>query len=864
MDYRTLPVYKEKERILDALAKNQVIIVQSPTGSGKTTQIPVILHEAGYDAGGIIAVTQPRRIATLSVSSFIARQLGTVYPGLVGYKMRFEDETNETTRIKIMTDGILLQEMKLDPMLTKYSVLMVDEAHERSLNIDFVLGLLKRILKTRPEFKVIVSSATLNTQVFSEYFDGAPIVTIDTVTFPVTTIYDPPMISASTMSAGARDELTKKIIDITGRVVSTDGDDGAILIFLPGERAIKDIWDALLKSDFAQRIYCLPLYGRLSKEDQERVFETPPQGKRKVIISTNIAETSVTIPDVTVVIDSGLSKLSYYDTKTFATSLVETKVSRASVDQRRGRAGRVRAGTCYRLFSRKDYEKRELFTKEEIFRTDLSDVVLQMADLGIRDFDGFDFISMPSHKGIMGAVKTLRMLDALAANNELTNVGRLMTRFPVEPRISRIITEAIMAYPQVTEEAVIVSSFLSASSPFVLPAGQELQAREAHHTFNDDNGDFVSYLKLFAQFTAFFNEYGSYSQMQLDDFCSRYFLDCRVMLEIKNIKEQLCAIVTQMNIPILKGGAILDMLTCVAKGMVQFVAVKSGRDTYRTLTQDKISIHPGSCMCKKSPPYIVAGEIIETSRIFASSVSPITRQVIERVAPDFVDYFHPIADTERKVQNFDRDRVITSRAPSLRGWQGSSKQSGDTSVVIAGKTFPITKRNGAKFVVFGVQSLVALAKTYEAKDVESFNLSSKIKARIEYPGGFTLLDGEALSAVLYIAKKIDLQTLTNVKTIQNVRIMLDGEGSSHTLAAMIGRVLSVVTTKRKNKAYGFLTLYTDDGTIFWTKGTSNFYAALKESLSTLETLADKQTIFTPEEQVAINDKYALMSELLET
>ena len=341
IDYKSLPVYAQKDKILEAINQNQVIVVQSPTGSGKTTQIPVILHEAGFDNYGMIAVTQPRRIAALSVSEFISKQLGTTYPGLVGYKMRFEDKTNDETKIKIMTDGILLQEMKLDPWLSKYSVIMVDEAHERSLNIDFVLGLLKRVLEVRKEFKVIVSSATMNAEAFSSYFNNCPIVTIETVTFPVTMIYDPPRLPSSTSSDSAGEELIRKIGETVQKVVENDEDDGGILIFLPGEKIIKDCMRYLDHSHFASKIHTLPLYGRLSKEDQERVFLDAPEGKRKVIISTNIAETSVTIRDITTVIDSGLAKLNYYNPRTFTSSLEETAVSKASCNQRRGRAGRT-------------------------------------------------------------------------------------------------------------------------------------------------------------------------------------------------------------------------------------------------------------------------------------------------------------------------------------------------------------------------------------------------------------------------------------------------------------------------------------------------------------------------------------------
>ena len=438
INYKDLPVYAQKERILESLKNNQVIVVQSPTGSGKTTQIPVILHEAGYSSTGVIAVTQPRRIAALSVSEFISKQLKTKYPGLVGYKMRFEDKTDQTTKIKIMTDGILLQEMKLDPYMSKYSVIMVDEAHERSLNIDFVLGLLKRVLAVRHDFKVIVSSATMNAESFSNYFGGCPIVSIDTQTFPVAMVYDPPALKTTTASVEGTEALLSKIEKTIDRVLD-NRETGDILVFLPGEKIIKDCMERLYSSSFKSKIHIVPLYGRLPKEEQEKVFDNAPFGKKKVVLSTNIAETSVTINGITTVIDSGLAKLNFYSPKTFTSSLNETPVSRASCNQRRGRAGRTCEGTCYRLFSREDFDKRQEYTTEEIYRTDLSEVVLRMAELGITDFEQFDFISPPGREGIIGAVNTLNMLHALEKDGTLSPTGKLMVEFPLEPRVSRII-----------------------------------------------------------------------------------------------------------------------------------------------------------------------------------------------------------------------------------------------------------------------------------------------------------------------------------------------------------------------------------------------------------------------------------------
>ncbi|MDR0313790.1 MAG: ATP-dependent RNA helicase, partial [Treponema sp.] len=460
MKYLELPVYQHKDLILAALEQNQVIVVESPTGSGKTTQLPVILDDAGYAKNGVIGVTQPRRIAAVSVSEFIARQMGVAIPGPVGYKMRFEDKTERNTRIKIMTDGILLQEMKLDPWLSKYGCLIVDEAHERSLNIDFILGLLKRVLEARREFKLIISSATINAKVFSEYFGECPVVKIEAQTFPVTVIYDPPPIEAVSESRLAADALIDKIESIAERIISGkngvhDNDSGDILIFLPGEKMIKDCMEKFAFGNLGPYLHILPLYGRMGKEEQERVFEETPAGKTKVVIATNIAETSITIDGITAVIDSGLSKLNYYNPHTFTSSLVEAPISKASANQRKGRAGRTREGNCYRLYTRKDFENRHLFTTEEIYRTDLSEVVLRMADLGITDFEEFDFISPPGREGIIAAIETLNLLDALEDDRSLSSTGKMMTEFPLLPRHSRIIVEAILKYPDLIRETVV-------------------------------------------------------------------------------------------------------------------------------------------------------------------------------------------------------------------------------------------------------------------------------------------------------------------------------------------------------------------------------------------------------------------------
>ncbi|MDR0644074.1 MAG: ATP-dependent RNA helicase [Treponema sp.] len=670
MKYLDLPVYRHKDLILKALETNQAVVVESPTGSGKTTQMPVILYEAGYGENGIIGVTQPRRIAALSVSEFIACQMDTTTHTVVGYKMRFEDKTDPSTKIKIMTDGILLQEMKLDPWLSKYACLIVDEAHERSLNIDFILGLLKRVLESRPEFKVLVSSATINAQVFSDYFGACPIVKIDAVTYPVNVYYAPLNVKMekrfkkrigfdSGRSEIDGDILIARIYSLVEKTVE-ENKSGDILVFLSGERFIKDCMESLVYSPIAERLHVLPLYGRLGKEEQERVFKDAPIGKTKVVIATNIAETSITIDGITTVIDSGLSKLNFYNPQTYTSSLVEGVISKSSAEQRKGRAGRTQAGDCYRLYSEADFEKREMFTVEEIYRTDLSEVILRMADLGILDFENFDFISPPSRDGILAAIETLKMLNALEDSRVLSKIGAMMTEFPLAPRHARIIVEAILSYPHALEETMIAAAFLSTHSPYLLPVGEEFEARQMHHRYRDPQGDFVSYLKLYRAYIAAANR---------ANFCEKNYLDIRVMAEIANIVEQLEEIVSRMGIPVLSHGPVEDYLCCVSQGMIQFVCKRDEFGSYRSLTERGIVIHPGSVMAKSEPEFIVAGEIVRTSRMYAMSVSPLSKKTLLKISKVLFDTF---VSSEKEVERIEKEiakkpRIVKERPTRRRG-----------------------------------------------------------------------------------------------------------------------------------------------------------------------------------------------------
>ncbi len=853
INYKSLPVYEQKQRILDTLQTNQVIIVQSPTGSGKTTQIPVILHEAGYSDNGIIAVTQPRRIAALSVSEFISKQLGTSYPGLVGYKMRFEDKTDLTTKIKIMTDGILLQEMKLDPMMKKYSVIMVDEAHERSLNIDFVLGLLKRVLKVRPDLKIIVSSATMNAEKFSTYFDGCPIVTIDTITYPVTVIYDPPTIPASTNTLTAEEALLSKISNTIDRILynKTEGD---ILIFLPGEKAIKDCINKLYRMPYSRKIQMIPLYGRLPKEEQERVFDPAPFGRKKVIISTNIAETSVTIDGITSVIDSGLAKLNFYSPRTYTSSLIETPVSKASCNQRRGRAGRTQAGTCYRLYPRKDYDTRESYTTEEIFRTDLSEVVLRMAELGITDFETFDFISQPPKEAIRGAVETLQMLKAINPDNTLSSIGTLMVLFPLPPRVSRIIVESILKYPEVMEEVLIAAAFLSTHSPFVLPQGEEMDARRAHHSFRDIQGDFVSYVKLYRTYL---------NQQSREQFCKKNYLDEKVMAEIENIVLQLSDIVSSQQIPICGGGAMDDYLCCIASGMIQFVCVREGRENFRTLTADHISIHPGSNMFRTDPMYIVAGEIVRTSRMFAMSVSPLTKSMLSKIDPSLEKHLTVLKKSKDKTRTLTSGYEYEAKSSFKEEYakadskKAKEKDKNKSELRIGSSCFEIKKAKGKHLVILPLSQLLVCAKENDfSSDTELHIKLSSLKGKVTLKNGYELLNGEKLELIFKIANVLNLIPVEEKKFDRKLNININEEKGIDRLCKAMELVLNVAVAKTKSKEMGFIAAFTDNNGNYWFKVSRGFSTALSESLSTIESLIDEaDERFSDEQKNRLNEIY---------
>ncbi|MBN2738850.1 MAG: ATP-dependent RNA helicase [Spirochaetales bacterium] len=825
-----LPVYKQKNKILKQLKKNQVIVVESPTGSGKTTQLPQILYQAGYSKEGMIGVTQPRRIAAVSVSEFIARQLGKEIPELVGFKMRFEDCTDNRTLIKIMTDGTLLQEIKTDENLSRYKVIIVDEAHERSLNIDFILGLLKRILKARPDFKVIISSATINAKIFSDYFDKAPIVTIKSQIFPIKEFYEPPVMNNN----------LEELIDLVSGIVDRrlkENQKGDILIFLSGEKAIKMCIASLESLDDAKKLEILPLYSRLSTEDQEKVFKEF-KGKIKVIVATNIAETSVTIDGITAVIDSGFAKMNYYNPRSFTSSLVEVPISQAACRQRKGRAGRTRPGICYRLYTKEDFESREEYTLEEIFRTDLSEVVLRMAELGIKNFETFDFLSQPSQKDIRSAVDTLLLLEAIDKDRNLTDTGRLMVQFPMSPRHSRCIIEAIKVYPNVMEEVLVACSFLTTNSPFLLPHGEEMSARAAHHFFRSKAGDFVSYLKIFRQF---------HRAREKEEFCERYYLDYKTMREISNIKYQLEEIVGDLGVPLLSGGPISEYLCALSKGLIQFVCRRSGRGEYSSLTADKIHIHPGSVMFSKNPDFIVAGEIMKTSRIFARSVSSLEKEWLPRISPMLQDLLEQPKSRHKDKKERTEDK----------GRDKDKKRDFTNQIKIGKEVFPVKKLKGRQKQV--VMQWEKLKPNLSLIDNRQLSQYKGLRGKIMFQG-MEIFSDSKLSAILVYAHKIDF----NKGVLQRFPLKNYSAKEKPTgLIDFLDHILRLVHMKKKSRQLGFLGLASDGKGTYWYHAYRAFQSALTDSLASLEVLADQsQEWLSQADLVKVNEVYRMLDALI--
>jgi len=529
-----LPVVQRREEIARAIAENQVVVLCGETGSGKTTQLPKICLELGRGVDGMIGHTQPRRIAARSVASRIAQELGVALGNVVGYKVRFGDRTNPDTYVKLMTDGILLAETQGDRLLEAYDTLIIDEAHERSLNIDFLLGYVKQLLPKRPDLKVIITSATIDPQRFSRHFNDAPIIEVSGRTYPVELRYRP--LKSEDPDEEDR-EQTQAIIEAVDELARHGP--GDVLVFLSGEREIRETAEELRKHHPAGT-EILPLYARLSGDEQTKIFQ--PHTKRRIVLATNVAETSLTVPGIKYVVDPGFARISRYSARTKVQRLPIEPVSRASADQRKGRCGRVSEGVCIRLYAQEDYEKRPLFTEPEILRTNLAAVILQMKALRLGNIDHFPFVEPPDARLIRDGYLTLHELGAVDEEDQLTPTGRQLARLPIDPRLGRMILAA--HDENCLDEVLIITSALSVQDPRERPTELAQVADEAHKQFVDEESDFLSYLKMWA----FFQEKSKHlSRSQLRKQCKQQFLSYLRMREWQDVHSQLCEVVSRLS-----------------------------------------------------------------------------------------------------------------------------------------------------------------------------------------------------------------------------------------------------------------------------------------------------------------------------
>ncbi|MEE4884304.1 ATP-dependent RNA helicase HrpA [Pseudomonas alliivorans] len=643
-----LPIAAKRDEIKDALLKHQVLIIAGETGSGKTTQLPKICLEIGRGQHGLIGHTQPRRIAARSVASRVADELATPLGALVGYQVRFEDQSDSNTLIKLMTDGILLAETQHDRFLERYDTIIVDEAHERSLNIDFLLGYLKTLLPRRPDLKVIITSATIDLQRFSEHFNDAPIIEVSGRTFPVDTWYRPLTSEQDEEGNSVEDDLTvdqailatlEELADFERSERKSPGD---VLVFLPGEREIRDAAEMLRKAQL-RHTEILPLYARLSPAEQQRIFQSHPG--RRVVLATNVAETSLTVPGIRYVIDSGTARISRYSYRAKVQRLPIEAVSQASANQRKGRCGRVEPGLCVRLYSEEDFNARPEFTDPEILRTNLAAVILQMLHLRLGEITDFPFIEPPDGKAISDGFNLLQELSAVNRENQLTPLGRQLARLPVDPRMGRMLLEA--ARQGSLQEVLIVASAMSVQDVRERPPERQQAADQAHAQWKDADSDFAGLVNLWRGFE---EQRQALTASPLRNWCRRNFLNYLRLREWRDSHRQLSLICRDLQLTVNKEPADYPKFhKAILSGLLSQIGQKADEGDYLGARQRRFWIHPSSGLGKKRPQWLMTAELVETTKLYARMVAKIDADWIEPLAGHLIkkNHFEPHWEKKR-------------------------------------------------------------------------------------------------------------------------------------------------------------------------------------------------------------------------
>lgn len=641
-----LPVTQYADRLIAAIQKHQVIIVAGETGSGKTTQLPQIAMLAGRGLTGMIGHTQPRRLAARSVSQRIAEEVGQKLGEAIGFKIRFNEQGSQDSIVRLMTDGILLAELTNDRFLSKYDTIIIDEAHERSLNIDFIMGYLKQLLPKRPDLKVIVTSATLDVNRFSQYFNDAPIFEVEGRSFPVEVRYRP--ISELSIIGSDDDEfddfeenLPRAVVQAVEECFADAESKGYpehadILIFASTEQEIRELQETLQKYG-PRHTEVLPLYARLALAEQQKIFS--PSGKgRRIIIATNVAETALTVPNIRYVIDSGFARISRYNYRSRVQRLPIEAISQAAANQRKGRCGRIAAGVCIRLYSEEDFLSRPEFTEPEIKRTNLASVILQMQSLGLGSLEDFDFIEPPDFRLVNDGRKLLIELGALSERkNDLTKVGQMMARMPIDPRLARMLIGG--AHFGVLKETLIIVSALAIQDPRERPADKQMQADQKHALFKEADSDFLFYLKLWNTLQT---SPDTQSENKRRQFARQHFLSWLRLREWKQTHQQLVELAEGLKLSFNEKAANYENLhRALLTGLLSFIANKTDeRNTFMAVRQQKAKVFPASTLHKTNTAWVMAFEMVETSQVYLRTLAKIDPEWILLAARDLLKYHY--------------------------------------------------------------------------------------------------------------------------------------------------------------------------------------------------------------------------------
>ncbi|MEM8836203.1 MAG: ATP-dependent RNA helicase HrpA [Planctomycetota bacterium] len=622
-----LPIAQRRDEIAEVLRDHRAVVVCGETGSGKSTQLPKICLDVGLGVNGMIGHTQPRRIAARSVASRVAEELKVPLGGSVGYKVRFGDQSNPETHIKVMTDGVLLNEVQRDRWLNAYDCIIVDEAHERSLNIDFLLGYLRHLLERRDDLKVIVTSATIDPASFSKHFDGAPVIEVSGRTYPVETLYRP---WTAEHESREREGQVRAIVDAVDDLASMG--QGDVLVFLPGEREIREAAKALDRHRIPGEPHpeILPLYARLSAAEQDRVFKA--HGGRRIVLATNVAETSLTVPGIRYVVDTGTARISRYNARSKVQGLRVEPVSKASADQRKGRCGRLRDGVCIRLYEETQFESRPAFTDPEILRSNLASVILQMKALRLGEIETFPFVEPPRQRMIRDGMETLRELGAIDAAHDLTDVGRRLARLPIDPRLGRMILAG--AESGALSEVLVIASVLSLPDPRERPMDQRDAADAAHEEFAHPESDFLSLLALWKAYEQHAKAHGS---GQVRKWCKRRFVSYLRMREWTDVQRQLRSIVREMGETSGDEPASEAAIhRAILSGLLCNIGRRGDGHEYLGTHGTKFHLFPGSTLFEDKPEWVVAAEMVHTTKIYARTVAKVNAEWIEEFAEHIV------------------------------------------------------------------------------------------------------------------------------------------------------------------------------------------------------------------------------------